>query len=543
MIRHLAAFLWFAVAAAGQSPETRVGQWTRFEAVFQAAADYPDPLGGVTLNVAFRSPSGQTHIVVAFWDGGRFWRARFAPDEIGSWSYRTGAEPQDFGLHNKSGTFQCVAGTSHLELFRRGAIRVSKNRHHFEHADGTPFFWLGDTVWNGALLSDARDWNVFLEDRAAKGFTVIQFVTTQWSAAYADATGRVAYRVRKQGGREELAVDPTFFQRLDDRVSAINTKGMLAAPVLLWAHPSQPELNPGVRLSEAQMIQLGRYLVARYGAHQVVWMLNGDGDYSGENAPKWKRVGRAVFANPHPGRLATMHPGRLKWTFDEHAAEPWYSFTGYQSGHRDDEAHLKWLVTEGPPSKAWRAENHLPVVNLEPNYEDHRSRSPGATHVFTGAEIRRAAYWSLLVGPPAGVTYGAHGIWSWETRKAEPLNHTGTGPAAPWTQAMALPGSTQMSHLAALMRSVEWWKLRPAPQLLAHQPGNRDVAKWVAAAAPEDGRWALVYVPAGSSVLLRPEVAKKLGKGRWFNPRTGLWRDATNLEPPDASDWVLHLRP
>lgn len=536
MIRHLAALGLLASLGFAQTEPARVAKWAPFEARFQSATDYKNPPQEISLTVAFQSPSGKTHIVIAFWDGGRGWRVRFAPNETGPWTFRTGAEPPDFGLHNKTGGFQCTAPTSTQDLFRRGPIRVSKDNYRFEHADGTPFFWLADTVWNGPLLADPRDWNLFLDDRAAKGFNVIQFVTTRWAVAHGDAAGRAPF-----AGKEKIALDPVFFQRMDERVAAINAHGMIAAPVLLWAHPSQPELNPAVALPEDQMILLARYMVARYGAYQVAWMLNGDGDYTGANAERWKRIGRAVFSNPHPDRLATMHPGRLRWHTPEYLSEPWYSFQGYQSGHRDDAMHLKWLTTEGPPSKDWRNEKHIPTLNIEPNYEAHRSRVDGATHVFSAADIRRAAYWSLLIAPPAGVTYGAHGVWSWEARSAEPLNHEGTGIAKPWRDAMHLPGSTQMKHLRQFFQAVHWPKLRPAQDLLVNQPGERDPARFVAAAAPEDRSSLVAYVPAGSALILKPEIIKALPRARWFNPRTGIWRDATSFEPPDAEDWLIHL--
>lgn len=532
MIRHLAALALLSAGAFAQS----VPRWSRFEARLQSATDYKNPLQDVSLTVAFQSPSGKTHILFAFWDGGRNWRVRFSPDELGKWTWRSGAEPPDFGLHNKTGGFDCTAPAGTRDIERRGPIRVASDGFHFEHTDGTPFFWLGDTVWNGALLSDARDWKVFLEDRAAKGFNVIQFVTTQWSAAHGDAAGRVAYT-----GKEKIAIDPVFFQRLDERVDAINAHGLLAAPVLLWAHPSQPDLNPGVALPENQMTLLARYLVARYGAYHVVWMLNGDGDYTGENAAKWKRIGRAVFSNPHPNRLATMHPGRLRWHTPEYLSEPWYSFQGYQSGHRDDAMHLNWLTHEGPVAKDWRNDKHIPTLNIEPNYEGHRSRSAEATNTFTAYDVRRAAYWSLLTAPPAGITYGGHGIWSWETRTAEPLHHPGIGLASPWHEAMHLPGSTHMKHLAALMRSLPWHKLRPAQDVLVNQPGERDPTRWVAAAAPEDRSFLLAYVPAGSALILKPAVIQALPRMRWFDPRTGIWRDATSFEPPDNEDWLIQL--
>jgi hypothetical protein len=34
-------------------------------------------------------------------------------------------------------------------FYTHGPIRVAASHRHFEHADGTPFFWLGDTWWMG----------------------------------------------------------------------------------------------------------------------------------------------------------------------------------------------------------------------------------------------------------------------------------------------------------------------------------------------------------------------------------------------------------
>lgn len=522
------------LAASGTLPG-QVMQWTRFEASLNASGDYTNPLQDVSLSVEFLSPSGQRHTVSAFWDGGSVWRVRFSPDETGAWRWSTRSEPTDAGLNGRSGTFECVPYAGPNPLYLHGALRVSGDGHRFHQADGSPFFWLGDTVWNGPLLADARDWEVFLKDREDKGFNVIQFVTTRWSAAYADASGRIPYT-----GRDRIELDPAFFQRLDTRVDAINQHGMFAAPVLLWAHASQPELNPGIQLPESQMILLARYMVARYGAHQVVWFLNGDGQYAGANADKWKRVGRAVFANTQPSRLATMHPGRMTWMTDDFAGEPWFHFTGYQSGHRDDEQHLRWL-TQGPPSKDWTRPKPIPAINLEPNYEAHRSRTAGATHVFTDFHVRRAAWWSVLVAPAAGVTYGAHGIWSWESQKGEPLHHRGTGPALPWREAMKLPGSSDMQRLKTFMTELPWASLLPAQELLAEQPGDKDAQQFIAVARTDDT--IVAYLPAGGRV--RFKSVEGFRRARWYDPRSGAWSGAAlqsaAFDAPGAGDWVLVL--
>ena len=57
----------------------------------------------------------------------------------------------DPGLGGKTGRFVAVAWTEAEKaenLCRRGFLRPTPNGHAFEHADGTPFFMLGDTWWS-----------------------------------------------------------------------------------------------------------------------------------------------------------------------------------------------------------------------------------------------------------------------------------------------------------------------------------------------------------------------------------------------------------
>ena len=66
-----------------------IPQWGRFEQQFTSAKAYRNPFQEVRLTITFTSPSGQQHTTEGFWDGGATWRVRFAPDEIGTWSYTT----------------------------------------------------------------------------------------------------------------------------------------------------------------------------------------------------------------------------------------------------------------------------------------------------------------------------------------------------------------------------------------------------------------------------------------------------------------------
>jgi len=534
----LVGVVWLLLATAAEAQQ--VAQWTRFEAQFTAGADYANPVQDVRLEVEFTSPGGQKLTVPAFWDGFRVWKVRFSPEERGKWSYRTrSSKADDAGLHEQAGSFECVAYAGQNPLYRHGALRVSDDRRYLMHADGTPFFWLGDTAWNGVLKADPQSWGIYLKDRAAKGFNVVQYVTTQWRTAAGNADGRPAFY-----GREKISIDAQFYQWMDERVDAMNEAGLVGAPILIWAIAgSTAQLNPGQLLPDDQIVVLARYMVARYGAHQVVWMLAGDADYRGEKAERWKKIGREVFGE-RPARLATMHPGGRMWVADEFRAEPWYSFNGYQSGHGESPESHRWH-TSGPPSQGWKQEPHHPEINLEPNYEAHLAG--GTRRPFDAHAVRRAAYWSLLIAPPAGVTYGGHGIWSWELQARPPMTHLYTGVAPPWHEAVKLPGSVSMKHLKDFFSSFAWYKLRPDPGLLAEQPGEQAPERFVAAARTEGGEEAVIYVPEGGRISLKPDRLAGLTSAEWFNPSTGARTrigrvQKHEFQAPGAGDWVLVLK-
>src|SRR5579872_6905671 len=56
------------------------------------------------------------------------------------------------------------------------SLHVSANRRFLVQADGSPFFYLGDTAWELFHRLNREEADFYLRDRASKGFTVIQAV-------------------------------------------------------------------------------------------------------------------------------------------------------------------------------------------------------------------------------------------------------------------------------------------------------------------------------------------------------------------------------
>jgi hypothetical protein len=152
----------------------------------------------------------------------------------------------------------------------------------------------------------------------------------------------------------------------------------------------------------------------------------------------------------------------------------------------------------------------------------------------------------LLNAPTAGVTYGAHGVWSWETKAREPLNHVGSGVARPWHEAAQFPGSFDVQRLASLFTSIEWWRLRPAPELLQVQLGDKEMSRFISAAATDSRDLAVFYLPIGGEISLH-STGLPCRDAFWFDPRAGSRVTASIgadgvAAAPDSNDWVLVLR-
>lgn len=471
-----------------------------------------------------------------FWDGGRTWRFRFSPPAEGRYRFHIEMSPH-------SGSFECGGKGGETALDRHGLPVVGRDRRRFAHTDGTPWFFLADTAWNGALMATREEWDEYLRARAAQRFTAVQFVMTQWRAGRADEQGRVAFRV-SQG---KLVFDTAFFKRMDERVAAIRRHGLAPVPVMLWALTSRDKESPGETLDTRLAIELGRYLNARYSAYGALWFLGGDGDYRGGNAERWKQIGRVVFQEGFERRPVSLHPRGMQDPWPGLKDERWLDFLTYQSGHGDSAVKWRWQVEKGL-AEGWKLEPARPVVDGEPDYEGHVAYN--SRQVITDAVARRAVYTSLFAAPPAGVTYGAHGVWFWSRKAEVPLDHPGTGVALPWKDCLNYAGAAQMKVMRDLMDRVAWWRMRPDARPAAAQTPDATYSNVMQCLKSEDGRSALVYAPNNASFRL--DLGGFGGKLQavWLDPRTGAETKAgkvaatagVEFRPPGAGDWLLWLR-
>jgi hypothetical protein len=518
-----------------------VPQYGRFAQGVQVSRNYADPLRDVQAQVEFRPPKGEPQRVFAYWSGGRMWTVNFSPEMRGRWQYRWISN--DAELNRQQGEFTVIANPGKTLLDVHGLPKVSANRRHFVHSDGTPWFWLADTAWNAPLLADQFEWDEYLQARAAQRFTAVQFVMTQWRAGRADEKGRIAFRV--ENGR--LQIDPEFFQRMDHYFLVMRNRGIVPVPVILWALTSNDKESPGESLTNEQAIELGRYITARYAAYGSLWFLGGDGDYRAANAEKWKQIGRGVFPEGIVRRPVSLHPRGMQNPWPELKDEPWLDYLVFQSGHGDSIAKWRWQVEKGLGEGARLTPAH-PVLDGEPDYEGHIAYN--SRQVIGDAVVRRAVYSSLFAAPPAGTTYGAHGVWFWARQPVIPLDHASTGVARPWRECLLYPGAGQMKVLRDLFDKFPWWTMAPDKAITAAQQVNAAYTNPMQALRSSDGRTAVVYLPDNPAAQLDLSGFPSALKATWLDPRTGASAAGVTLTPgasvnvkaPGPGDWLLLLQ-
>lgn len=517
----------------GKIEETPI--WAKYEISLSSFKTYNNPAYEVKeLKTIFTSPAGRTKIVRGFWNGDTDWKIRFQPDEPGTWSWRTYCtDTLNNGLHNRTGEFQCVKNKSDDLIYKHGAINHEAGKFYLSYNDGTPFFWLACTAWNGALKSTDEEWEHYLSQRKKNNYNVIQLVTTEWRGCDKNAEGLTAI-----DRTDYMKINPDFFKRIDRKIDEANAKGLVVSPVILWALSGEGSyLNPGYTLPLDEAVLLAKYIVARYQGNQVIWTLGGDGRYVNEQEQKWKEIGHRVF-NDIDHAPVTLHPGGSSWIGDIYNQEDWYDLMGYQSSHDNGERVVNW-INKGPMSVMWKKLKAMPYINMEPNYEEIDFK-------ISAEDVRNASYWSIFSTPIAGVTYGANGVWPWLRPGEKILNHNYKEGVTDWRKSIEFPGSIQMGYLAKFINQFEWWNLFPANEILAHQPGETAFNHWVSVVKSSDDKTIIAYIPHQTDIVFFNQKGYSYS-AKWFNPVTNEYTNAkieqTGITVRKSQDSVDNTKP
>ena len=254
----------------GQARVATTGEPTEWS--YTSGKQYTDPFNQVDLDALMTLPDGQQERMPAFWAGGSTWRVRYAPPAPGTYHIRSAcSDTQNKDLHDRVSELNVLPYTGTNSHYKHGALKVADDKSHFQYADGTPFFWLGDTWWMGLCkrLSWPDGFETLTADRVQKGFTIVQIV----AGLYPDMEPfdpRGANEAGFPWEQDFSRINPAYFDMADVRIQHLADHGLAACVVGFWGY-----FIP--RMGLAKTKQHWRYLIARWGAYPVVWCLAGEG--------------------------------------------------------------------------------------------------------------------------------------------------------------------------------------------------------------------------------------------------------------------------
>ena len=464
-----------------------------------------------------------------------------------------------------------------------GRLRVSVNGHYLEHADNTGFFWLGCTAWMLPRLSP-DDVDRYLQDRADKGFTVIQFTVTNMKRP--NYQGEWPF-VGDERPWTEVKLNEPYWQHIDYIVERARELGLYVSIFTWWGTGAN---DPDEYRREEQPTrqffsdpdrhnkEFGKLLGARYNDHpHIVWV--GAGEYhkmvsvmfpnnqrpmTDTHARRLVDVIRGIKETDQAGaHLYTIHPISFLSSSEEFHEADWLDFNMIQT-----HAVPEFIV---PLTQAdWHLEPTKPTFNSEGWYENEHDLYERWTGMKKAEDSpfdpdwkqRYQAYWSVFAGG-FGFTYGHKNLWRMENEAEE---------AGVLEQPILdAPGSSSLIHLKTLIASKPIQSRVPDPQLVSAGTTGRDGSlspDLRIGTRDQAGTWAFVYSTRGSLVRVMMNcLAAGQAQAYWYNPRNGRWRVGASdtdektpfrsdipsgpeaapqyFDPPgksaDANDWVLVL--
>ena len=388
-------------------------------------------------------------------------------------------------------------------------LKISDNHRAIVTDDGKPFFYLADTAWELFHRLTFEETDFYLQNRAAKGFNVVQAV------ALAECDG--LNQTNRNGHRPFIDNDPAhpyepYWQHVDAIVKRANGLGLYVGLLPTWGDKWNKKWGAGPEIFTPENARpYAKWLANRYRDDAIIWILGGDRPIEND---RHRRITETFAEGLRKGdggnHLITFHPTGGQSSSIWFANSNVLDIHMIQSGHSRGPQALKFLRND------WSLTPPRPFINGEPAYEEHPNNFQGGYEGWLDeSDVRRDLYYTICSGA-AGYTYGAHPIWQFcNPTLNPPINQ----PRLTWRKALELPGAKQLAIAKKLLEDLPTTLREPADHFLNAQEkpilpavACRDVA----------GLWALIYLPESQTVDINLNILSKLpAEAVFINPRTG----------------------
>lgn len=375
-------------------------------------------------------------------------------------------------------------------------LTVSKNKRHLETEKGDKFFFLADTVWSAFTNTTLEEWEDYLNYRKIQGFNVLQInILQQWDASETSLNIK-PFEYKDDGSFNFYKRNDTYFERAEKMVAMAVEKGFVPALVLLWCN-YVPD-TWGSEISDVNNMPLElvedyiKYIDGRFSKYDPIYLVSGDTDFPTDRTIEYYSLALNTIKRLSPHCLTTLHiRGRLQEIPDAFLYSDKLDFYMFQSGHNAQFQNMTYKLAEGFSNKPVRR----PSLNSEPCYEK-MGYSRNLYGRFNQFDVRKAAWQSLLSGASAGITYGAHGIWSWH-KKGKGFGLIGEAFDRPydWKDALKFEGAWDYAFAKKVFKLYDLYDLQPLDIVLKNTEEIR-------VASNSDSTKIAIYVPVNTVLKL-----------------------------------------
>ncbi len=521
--------------------------WVAEEISFISEKKYANPFEDVDVDLLLYG-DGKVYTIPAFWDGGDTWKIRFVCPAAGDWYYKTVCtDEENTSLHSRTGKVVCTEYSGNLDIYKHGFVTTAYGKKYFTYADGTPFFYLGDTHWS--LGDETVDMvKTISEHRVSQSFTVFQ---SEPIGATFDMTNGIT--------EEDMA----GLRINDEKFKIIADNGLVHANAQFF-FPAYMEpliannggysdkiIADGMRelSDEAKnyLEKLSRYWVARYGAYPVIWTLGQEVDndfyWSETTHPDWNHINNPYKlvaqyiakydAYDHPltahqeNTGATAAYGNGRGASDKCTV---YNNDAMPSCFRDVKEH-NFYAAQWTPSKTeqsdfsrekdlWYNSQGKPVVNYEGQY----------CYLWTKNFGARMQGWTAYLNGMYGYGWGGHDTWSYlniydEENDSSDGVDTITSEEkknATWQDSLEYASSYQSGYMRSFLEKTEWYNLIPRFDNPAYF--SPSIGVYYTCASNSDNTEIVLYFYSFTD----PSVAERANAKGYAGIKTGT---VGNLEP------------
>ena len=460
-----------------------------------------------------------------------------------------------------------------ISFFHLGAqpeyplLKVSENQRYLVYQDGTPFFWLGGTSWGMAEYLTREEIQLYLDDRQAKGFNVVQ-VCAFWGKRVENpvnfflnppnAYGHHAFDAENktpavvEGGTPDAPND--YWDHLEFILREAESRSMVVALLPVWGRRYVNAVHKPFDhafFTEESMKSYGYFLGERYSAYaNIIWVMGGDvkADAGGDFKPYYRGMAEGIIQGLTGQQVAWDTPSEL-WNYALMTYHP--DGAPYQNSstwfHEDSWLDFNMIETYDNRDDVYQAVTNdyqldnpvKPTVNGEPGYE---GANPNDV-ITLGVHMRRQAIQTYFAGG-AGFTYGGK------------IDSLGNGPlwspSNNWQSMLNMEGARTLQYTKLFCITRGWIAWMPDTDIVELDAGEGELQIVAVKNTPRNEYY--IYFPEPRALEIAREKFGNVDQlvTQWFNTADGSYSKKEKLAigsetlafklPEDWSDGILILK-